>query len=105
MCKCSNLTIKRDLSVVSDLSCGLPTLRAGPQFRISKTPNYFAPQEYPPPSATMSQFAESVIPDERRMAGRDPWFDRPFDSLTVLSNVDGLTTLSEVEGESSEKLI
>ena len=37
----------------------------------------------------MSQFTESVIPDERRFAGRDPWFDR-------------LTTLSEVEGESSE---
>jgi hypothetical protein len=38
---------------------------------------------------TMSQFTEPVIPDERRFAGRDPWFDR-------------LTTLSEVEGESSE---
>ena len=37
----------------------------------------------------MSQFAEHVIPDERRFVGRDPWFDR-------------LTTLSEVEGESSE---
>jgi hypothetical protein len=37
----------------------------------------------------MSQFTEPVIPDERRFAGRDPWFDR-------------LTTLSEVEGESSE---
>jgi hypothetical protein len=40
----------------------------------------------------MSQFAEPVIPDERRLAGRDPWFDR-------------LTTLSEVEGESSESSI
>jgi hypothetical protein len=38
---------------------------------------------------TESQFAQPVIPDERRFAGRDPWFDR-------------LTTLSEVEGESSE---
>ena len=37
---------------------------------------------------TMSQFAESVIPDELLFAGQDPWFDR-------------LTTLSEVEGESS----
>jgi hypothetical protein len=40
----------------------------------------------------MSQFAGTVIPDERRFAGRDPWFDR-------------LTTLSEVEGESSESSI
>ena len=37
----------------------------------------------------MSHFAEPVIPDELRFAGRDPRFDR-------------LTTLSEVEGESSE---
>jgi hypothetical protein len=37
----------------------------------------------------MSQFAEPVIPDEFRLAERDPWFDR-------------LTTLSEVEGESSK---
>jgi len=50
----------------------------------------------------VSQFAEPVIPDELRFAGRDPWFDRPFDRLTVLSKVEGLTTLSEVEGESSE---
>jgi hypothetical protein len=49
----------------------------------------------------MSQFAEPIILDERRFAGRDPWFDRPFDRLTVLSKVEGLTTLSEVEGESS----
>ena len=34
-------------------------------------------------------------------SGLDPWFDRPFDRLMVLSNVEGLTTLSEVEGESS----
>jgi len=40
----------------------------------------------------MSQFAEPVIPDELSFAGRDPWFDR-------------LTTLSHVEGESSEKAI
>jgi hypothetical protein len=37
----------------------------------------------------MSEFAEPVIPDESAYGGRDPWFDR-------------LTTLSEVEGESSE---
>jgi len=53
------------------------------------------------PLESMSQFAEPVIPDERRLAGRDHWFDRPFDRLTVLSKVEGLTTLSEVEGESS----
>jgi len=34
-------------------------------------------------------------------SGPDTWFDRPFDRLTVLSLAEGLTTLSEVEGESS----
>ena len=43
----------------------------------------------------------SVIPDEAVQGGRDSWFDRPFDRLTVLSKVEGLTTLSEVERESS----
>jgi hypothetical protein len=47
-------------------------------------------------------------------SGFDPWFDRPFDRLTVLSKVEGLTTLSQpveslkveqVEGESSVLLI
>ncbi len=36
-------------------------------------------------------------PRTRYGAGRDPWFDRPFDKLTVLSRVEGLTTLSEVD--------
>jgi len=27
------------------------------------------------------------------------WFDKPFDRLTVLSKVEGLTTLSQVEGQ------
>jgi hypothetical protein len=27
------------------------------------------------------------------------WFDKPFDRLTVLSKVEGLTTLSPVEGQ------
>jgi hypothetical protein len=40
------------------------------------------------------------LPRTRYGVGRDPWFDRPFDRLTVLSKVEGLTTLSEVEGES-----
>ena len=40
----------------------------------------------------------SVIPEA--VVGGYPWFDRPFDRLTVLSDVEGLTTLSEVEGES-----
>ena len=31
---------------------------------------------------------------------RNPkWFDEPFDRLTVLSRVEGLTTLSQVEGQ------
>jgi hypothetical protein len=46
--------------------------------------------------------APFVIPEELRFAGRDPWFDRPFDRLTVLSKVEGLTTLSEAEEDSSE---
>ncbi|MCG6945298.1 MAG: hypothetical protein LJE87_08110 [Deltaproteobacteria bacterium] len=53
----------------------------------------------------MSQSIQRVIQNERRLAGRDPWFDRPFDRLTVLSKVEGLTILSEVEGESSESII
>ena len=53
-----------------------------------------------------------------RHAGLDPWFDRPFDKpfdkLMVLSNVEGLTTLSKpveslkverVEGASSSAAI
>jgi hypothetical protein len=27
------------------------------------------------------------------------WFDQPFDRLTVLIKVEGLTTLSQVEGQ------
>jgi hypothetical protein len=27
------------------------------------------------------------------------WFDKPFDRLTVLSRVEGLTTLSQAEGQ------
>jgi len=27
------------------------------------------------------------------------WFDKPLDRLTVLSKVEGLTTLSQVEGQ------
>jgi hypothetical protein len=55
------------------------------------------------------QSHKTVIPRRRRRdlrpgepndVGRDPWFDRPFDKLTVLSRVEGLTTLSEAEGES-----
>ena len=45
----------------------------------------------------------SAISDSKavRHSGLDPWFDRPFDRLMVLSDVEGLTTLSGVEGESS----
>jgi hypothetical protein len=42
--------------------------------------------------------ALNVIVDESACSGRDPWFDRPFDRLTVLSKVEGLTVLSKVEG-------
>jgi len=41
----------------------------------------------------------TAIPSSRH-SGLDPWFDRPFGRLTVLSKVEGLTTLSGVEGES-----
>jgi hypothetical protein len=50
----------------------------------------------------VSRCDKTVIPGEPEKIGRDPWFDRPFDKLTVLSKVEGLTTLSEVEGESSK---
>ena len=32
-----------------------------------------------------------------RLSGRDPWFDRPFDRLTVLSKVEGESSESSVE--------
>ena len=47
---------------------------------------------------------KNVIPDEYACGGRVQLFERPFDSLTVLSKVEGLTTLSEVEGESRKLL-
>jgi len=68
-----------------------------------KTPMHLTPQQSLLPLETMSQFAEPVIPESAD--GGYPWFDRPFDRLTVLSKVEGLTTLSEVEGESSESSI
>ena len=34
-------------------------------------------------------------------SGLDPWFDRPYDRFTFLSDVEGLTPLSKVEGETS----
>ena len=39
----------------------------------------------------------TVIPGEQNDVERDPRFDRPFGKLTVLSKVEGLTTLSEVD--------
>jgi hypothetical protein len=48
----------------------------------------------------VSQLERIVIPGEPDHVERDPWLDRPFGRLTVLSKVEGLTTLSEVEGES-----
>jgi hypothetical protein len=45
-------------------------------------------------------------PPERWRAGKlqypnNKWFDKPFDRLTVLSKVEGLTTLSPVESDLS----
>ena len=37
----------------------------------------------------MSYFNRPAIPGESNDVGRDPWFDRPFDRLTVLSKVEG----------------
>ena len=48
-----------------------------------------------PGSQTASQLAKLHLLQFRH-SGLDPWFDR----LTVLSTVEGLTTLSIVEGES-----
>jgi hypothetical protein len=48
----------------------------------------------------MSQLADYQMPPFCH-SGLDPLFDRPFDRLTVLSRVEGLTTLSKVERESS----
>jgi len=45
----------------------------------------------------LSRFEKTVIPGEQNDFGRDPWFGRPFDKLTVLSKVEGLTTLNEVD--------
>jgi hypothetical protein len=78
---------------------------------LQRTPSEVHPLPLPQalPSETVSQFNNTVIPRHRQRdlrpgeqndVGRDPWFDRPFDRLTVLSKVEGLTTLIEVEGES-----
>jgi hypothetical protein len=44
--------------------------------------------------------AESLgkIPSTKLLSPNNKWFDKPFDRLTVLSKVEGLTTLSQVEG-------
>jgi hypothetical protein len=44
---------------------------------------------------------KTTISADLSSRGLDPWFDVPLDRLTVLSNVQGLTTLSIAEGESS----
>jgi len=36
--------------------------------------------------------------NDKLQAPNYKWFDKPFDRLTVLSEVEGLTTLSIVEG-------
>jgi hypothetical protein len=52
---------------------------------------------FSPDYETVSKSRKTVIQGEWKNFGRDPWFDRPFDRLTVLSKVEGLTTLSEVD--------
>ncbi len=42
--------------------------------------------------------AASNLKNYKSQAPIHKWFDRPFDRLTVLSEVEGLTTLSQVEG-------
>jgi hypothetical protein len=44
-----------------------------------------------------SQLANAVNPKFEIRSTK--WFDQPFDRLTVLSRVEGLTTLSQVEGQ------
>ena len=39
-----------------------------------------------------------VLKNPKFQAPNYKWFDKPFDKLTVLSEVEGLTTLSQVEG-------
>jgi len=78
--------------MVNGEQCRTTKIIEGFKSEYRKTPINLAPQKSLLPLETMSQFTEPVIPDERRFAGRDPWFDR-------------LTTLSEVEGESSESSI
>ena len=41
---------------------------------------------------------ENVKVNPKSQASNYKWFDKPFDRLTVLSRVEGLTTLSPVEG-------
>ena len=45
--------------------------------------------EAPRAEETVSQLDKAVIPGEPNDCGRDPWFDRPFGRLTVLSRVEG----------------
>ncbi len=39
-----------------------------------------------------------VFMSKNKTQSNNKWFDKPFDRLTVLSKVEGLTTLSNVEG-------
>ena len=48
------------------------------------------------------ELTENPKSEYRNLKWFDEPFGRPFDRLTVLSKVEGLTTLSQVEGESSE---
>jgi hypothetical protein len=53
----------------------------------------------------IERIGRQLLPSYRTRRRRDPWFDKPFDRLTVLSEFEGLTTLSEVEGVSRRILV
>ena len=46
-----------------------------------------------------SNFSSGLYENSKHQNPNFKWFDKPFDRLTVLSKVEGLTTLSQVEGQ------
>jgi len=61
---------------------------------LSIDPEQFGPEPFG------SELKAELLTAEGLVAGRNSkWFDKPFDRLTVLSRAEGLTTLSQVEGQ------